>query len=97
MNLRKKTMLEALNIEKNFGGLKALDNCSISVKKGEICGLIGPNGSGKSTLFNVITGYYPSDSGVIRFKKKRIEKMAPYDIVNMGMSRTFQLPVCLTE
>ena len=85
-------MLDALNVVKNFGGLRALDNCSISIKQGEICGLIGPNGSGKSTLFNVITGYYSSDSGEIRFKELRIDKMTPYDIVDMGISRTFQLP-----
>lgn len=85
-------MLDALNVVKHFGGLRALDNCSISIEQGEICGLIGPNGSGKSTLFNVITGYYSSDSGEIRFKDISIDTMAPYDIVNMGMSRTFQLP-----
>ena len=85
-------MLSVLNVTKRFGGLTALDNCTINVEEKEICGLIGPNGSGKSTLFNVITGYYPTDNGKISYNEKHIESMTPYDIINMGISRTFQLP-----
>jgi ABC-type branched-subunit amino acid transport system ATPase component len=85
-------MLDVLNVTKTFGGLRALDNCSIRVNQGEICGLIGPNGSGKSTLFNVITGYYRSESGEVWYNDKWIGGMAPYDIINMGISRTFQMP-----
>lgn len=84
-------MLEVRNVIKNFGGLKALDNCSITVEKSGICGLIGPNGSGKSTLFNMITGYYRPDSGKILYNGNDLGKVKPYEIVNMGMSRTFQL------
>ena len=84
-------MLEVRNVTKSFGGLKAVDDCSINVEKGDICGLIGPNGSGKSTLFNVITGYYRPDSGEILYKGTNIELMKPHKIVNMGMTRTFQL------
>lgn len=84
-------MLEVFNVTKSFGGVKAVDNCSITVEKAGICGLIGPNGSGKSTLFNVITGYYRSDSGKILYNGNDIGKMKPHEIVNMGMSRTFQL------
>ncbi len=84
-------MLEVFNVTKSFGGVKAVDNCSITVEKAGICGLIGPNGSGKSTLFNVITGYYRSDSGKILYNGNDICKMKPHEIVNMGMSRTFQL------
>ncbi|MGP8337786.1 MAG: ABC transporter ATP-binding protein [Methanosarcinaceae archaeon] len=84
-------MLEVLNVTKSFGGLKAVDNCSITVRKTGICGLIGPNGSGKSTLFNLITGYYRPDSGKIFYNGSDLGKVKPYEIANMGLSRTFQL------
>ena len=57
------SLLEAQDISKAFGGIRALDTCSISVEQGTITGLIGPNGSGKTTLFNVMTGYEQVDSG----------------------------------
>ena len=65
-------LLEAQAISKAYGGIRALDTCSISVEQGTIAGLIGPNGSGKTTLFNVITGYERVDAGEIRFKGKPI-------------------------
>jgi len=83
-------MLETKGIEKNFGGLKAVDNVSIKVKEGTIMGLIGPNGAGKTTFFNLITGFLGADSGEIKFKGKDITNLKPYLISRLGMVRTFQ-------
>jgi ABC-type branched-subunit amino acid transport system ATPase component len=85
------SILEAQNISKAFGGIHALDSCTISVEQGTITGLIGPNGSGKTTLFNVITGYEQQDSGNIRFKGEVIKKQTPDKVFGMGIGRTFQL------
>ncbi|HEY5005102.1 MAG TPA: ATP-binding cassette domain-containing protein, partial [Ktedonobacteraceae bacterium] len=62
------SLLEAQNISKAFGGIRALDTCSVSVEPGTITGLIGPNGSGKTTMFNIMTGYEQADSGQVRFR-----------------------------
>ncbi len=85
------SMLEAQGITKAFGGIRALDGCSINVEQGTITGLIGPNGSGKTTLFNVITGYAQQDSGYIRFKGEMLKKQTPDKVFGMGIGRTFQL------
>ena len=85
------SLLEVSNVSKSFGGVRALDACSIDVEKGSITGLIGPNGSGKTTLFNVITGYVPADQGDIRFDGKPIDKPAPDKVFRLGVARTFQL------
>ena len=61
------SLLEVQNVSKAFGGIHALNTCSITVEEGSITGLIGPNGSGKTTLFNVITGYEKVDAGTVRF------------------------------
>ncbi len=74
----------------SFGGIKALQNISFSIEKGEVFSVIGPNGAGKTTLFNCISGLYRPDSGGIRFKEKAIEKMAPDRIAGLGIARTFQ-------
>jgi neutral amino acid transport system ATP-binding protein len=84
-------LLEALNVSKAFGGIHALDTCTVRVEQGSIAGLIGPNGSGKTTLFNVITGYERPDTGVIRFNGKTVEKPTPDKVFGMGIGRTFQL------
>lgn len=84
-------LLEALNVSKAFGGIHALDTCTVRVEQGSISGLIGPNGSGKTTLFNVITGYERPDTGVIRFNGKTVEKPTPDKVFGMGIGRTFQL------
>jgi neutral amino acid transport system ATP-binding protein len=85
------SLLEALNVSKAFGGIRALDTCSIAVGQGTITGLIGPNGSGKTTLFNVITGYETPDQGEIRFDGKSITKAPPDRVFELGVGRTFQL------
>jgi ABC-type branched-subunit amino acid transport system ATPase component len=83
-------VLEIQGVVKNFNGLKALDDFSCSVQYGEILGLIGPNGAGKTTLFNIISGFLDPDFGTILFKGKDIINMSTHQIVNIGISRTFQ-------
>ncbi|HEY7127334.1 MAG TPA: ABC transporter ATP-binding protein [Ktedonobacterales bacterium] len=85
------SILEARNVSKAFGGIHALDACSISVEQGTITGLIGPNGSGKTTLFNVITGYEHVDSGTISFQGTSITNATPDQVFRRGIGRTFQL------
>ncbi len=85
-----KTILEAKNISKSFGGLKANDQISFLVKTGEILGLIGPNGSGKSTLINIISGSIKPDKGNIKLKDHFITGLAPNKICKLGISRTYQ-------
>ena len=84
-------LLEASKVSKSFGGIRALDGCSIDVEKGSITGLIGPNGSGKTTLFNVMTGYDVVDEGDIRFDGQSIIDAAPDKVFRLGVARTFQL------
>ncbi len=85
------SLLEVQRVSKAFGGIHALNCCSISVEKGSITGLIGPNGSGKTTLFNVITGYESVDAGDIRFGGSEITRAKPDRVFSMGIGRTFQL------
>jgi branched-chain amino acid transport system ATP-binding protein len=85
------TLLEASNLNKRFGGLQAVGDVSFTVKKGTIKALIGPNGAGKTTLFNVITGTYKPSKGQIIFKGKDVSGYEPYQLVHMGMGRSFQL------
>ena len=73
-----------------FGGLTAVNELDMSVKKGEIYGLIGPNGAGKTTIFNLLTGVYEPSSGSIHFNGQRIDGLRPYQIASRGISRTFQ-------
>jgi branched-chain amino acid transport system ATP-binding protein len=84
-------MLEVKNLSKNFGGLKAVNDVSFSVEKGEIVGIIGPNGSGKTTTFNLITGFYKPDSGIVLFKNRKISNLRPDQICKEGIARTFQI------
>jgi neutral amino acid transport system ATP-binding protein len=85
------TLLEAKDISKAYGGIHALDGCSITVEEGTIAGLIGPNGSGKTTLFNVITGYEQVDGGEVRFAGSPITNQSPDKVFQLGIGRTFQL------
>ena len=84
-------MLEIQKLEKSFGGLTAVDGCSLNVEQGSITGLIGPNGAGKTTLFNLITGHYKPDRGKIIFQGEAIEKLAPHQIFKKKIYRTFQI------
>ncbi len=80
----------AEGICKSFGGLKAVDNFSMELDTGEIVGLIGPNGAGKTTVFNLITGMETPDYGKFYFQRNFITGMAPHDISELGIARTFQ-------
>jgi branched-chain amino acid transport system ATP-binding protein len=84
-------ILETVSVSKSFGGIKALTDVSLSLKKGEILGLIGPNGAGKTTLFNIIAGKYNPTSGQIFFNQKDITKLGPDKVAKMGIARTFQI------
>ncbi|HTZ40548.1 MAG TPA: ABC transporter ATP-binding protein [Syntrophales bacterium] len=84
-------MIEIRNVTKAFGGTRAVSDCTISLDRLAISGLIGPNGSGKTTLFNLITGLLKPDSGEIRFLGKRIDGRPPHAMAAQGLIRTFQL------
>ncbi len=85
------TLLSAQGISRAFGGVKALNLCSLDVEKGSITGLIGPNGSGKTTLFNVMTGYVKPDAGKVFFDGQDVTNARPDDVFARGIGRTFQL------
>ncbi len=84
-------LLRVRRVTKRFGGIVALDRVDVDVYEGEILGMIGPNGAGKTTLFNVVTGYYPPDSGRIIFRGEDITGRPPHEIAKLGISRTFQV------
>lgn len=90
-------LLNAVGIEKNFGGIKAVDTCSIGVHGASIVGLIGPNGAGKTTLFNLISGFFKPDGGRIYFDENRIDGLPPHKVFRKGLARTFQTPRELKE
>lgn len=85
------SLLTIRNISRSFGGVKANDNISFSLGKGELLALIGPNGAGKSTLFNTITGQLRPNSGSIRFEGTELVGVLPRDIWRLGIGRTFQI------
>ncbi|MCE7735879.1 MAG: ABC transporter ATP-binding protein [Candidatus Heimdallarchaeota archaeon] len=90
--MSKKVKLEAENVYKYFGGVKALQGVTLAVEKGQLTSLIGPNGSGKSTFYNVITGFldYDESNAKIKFDEQEISNMQPEVIALQGMVRTFQ-------
>ena len=77
-------------VNKRFGGLQALRDCSFSIGAGKIICLVGPNGAGKTTVFNAITGFLKADSGEVSFKEHRLTGKRPQAIVRLGVARTFQ-------
>ena len=83
-------LLEMKDVVKQFGGLTAVSNMSFHVDEGEIYGVIGPNGAGKTTIFNLITGVYQVTEGDVIFNGQSIEGKKPYQIINLGIARTFQ-------
>ncbi len=85
------TALVLENVTVAFGALKAVDDVSLSVKRGERRAIIGPNGAGKTTLFNAITGVFPPTSGRITFEGKDVTRMPAQKRARLGMSRTFQI------
>jgi branched-chain amino acid transport system ATP-binding protein len=84
-------LLEVQGIGKSFGGLQAVKDLSFTLESGEILGIIGPNGAGKTTAFNMIAGFFPPDTGSIRFKGEDITGWRPWDISHRKIARTFQL------
>lgn len=83
-------ILSAKDVSMEFGGLRAVSDFNMEIKKGEMLGLIGPNGAGKTTVFNMITGVYTPTEGDILLKDKSIKGMSTSKIVDMGIARTFQ-------
>lgn len=83
-------MLSVDHLSISFGGLRAVDDFSITINKGELYGLIGPNGAGKTTAFNLLTGVYKPDEGIIRLDGKDITGLKTIDINQAGIARTFQ-------
>ena len=83
-------ILTVENLSRAFGGIKANEDISFEVQKGQVLGVIGPNGAGKSTLFDLITGYTKPDNGKIFFEKKNIFGLKPDKISSLGIGRTFQ-------
>jgi ABC-type branched-subunit amino acid transport system ATPase component len=84
-------ILDVRGASKRFGGVTAVQRCSLAVERGKIVALVGPNGSGKTTLFNLITGVERMDEGEIFFKGDRIDHLPPHKIARRGIGRTFQL------
>ncbi len=86
-----KNILQIKNLSKYFGGLAAVSECSLQIKKGSITGIIGPNGSGKTTLFNLIAGNLKPSSGKVMFNNKDITSIPSHDLFSKGILRTFQI------
>ncbi len=83
-------LLSISNLTKSFGGLVAVGGVSFEVAQGDVLGLIGPNGAGKTTVFNLVTGVTPPDSGEIFFTQRRLARLKPHKVVELGLARTFQ-------
>ncbi len=84
-------LLETKGLQKDFGGLRATNDVSLTVKRGELLAIIGPNGAGKSTFFNLLSGFLKPDSGSVIFKGEDLTQYTPQRICRMGMSRSFQI------
>jgi ABC-type branched-subunit amino acid transport system ATPase component len=85
-------ILKVIDLNKNFGGVKAINHFSFELEQGGSLGIIGPNGSGKTTLVNLITGFLKPGSGKVLFNQKNITGLMPYEIANLGIARSFQMP-----
>lgn len=84
-------ILEVKNLSKNFGGVKAVNEVSFQIKRGEALGIMGPNGCGKSTLINLITGFIKPSGGQVLYQGKDITGIAPHKAVSLGIARSFQM------
>jgi branched-chain amino acid transport system ATP-binding protein len=84
--------LEAIDLVKSFGRLRAVDGFSMNIGPGAVKALIGPNGAGKTTFFNLVTGAPSSDSGRIRMDRRCLLKLRPYERARLEMARTYQIP-----
>ncbi len=84
-------ILDIRGVTKRFGGVIAVNRCSLALSPGKIYGLIGPNGSGKTTLFNCVTGIERRDEGEVYFQEQRIDGLKPHQVALRGVGRTFQI------
>ena len=82
------SILQVENLSKYFGGLAAVSNCSLKIKRGSITGIIGPNGSGKTTLFNLIAGNLKSSKGSVIFNNEKITDLPSHELFSKGLLRT---------
>lgn len=85
-------ILEVRDLTKSFGGVRAVDRCTLAVKENSITAIIGPNGAGKSTLFNLVAGLIAPDSGTIAFRGRHLEDALAYERPYYGLVKTFQIP-----
>lgn len=83
-------LLEVKNLGISFGGLRAVDDFEVSIRKGQLYGLIGPNGAGKTTVFNLLTGVYQPNEGIIKLDGNDITGLKTIEINKAGIARTFQ-------
>jgi branched-chain amino acid transport system ATP-binding protein len=90
-------VLEALNIVRHFGAVKAADNVSVQLQEGQTVGIVGPNGSGKTTFVNIVTGYVKPTGGQVRFREQDITGLEPREVTNLGIARSFQIPQLYTS
>ncbi|MET4389169.1 branched-chain amino acid transport system ATP-binding protein [Bradyrhizobium sp. F1.4.3] len=91
------SMLEVRNVTKRFGNLVAVNDVSMSVKRGELRAIIGPNGAGKTTFFNMISGYFAPTKGSILFEGSDVTQQPAHKRVGLGMGRTFQITEIFPE
>ena len=91
------TFLEVQHLEKHFGGIIAVNDCSFQVDKGSITSLIGPNGAGKTTAFNLISGVIQPTAGKVFFEGREITNWQPHRVTRLGISRTYQITRDLAE
>ncbi|MDB5745408.1 MAG: transporter ATP-binding protein [Massilia sp.] len=89
-SMSEQLLLNVSGVNKRFGGLQALTDVGVQIRRGQVYGLIGPNGAGKTTFFNVITGLYQPDSGVFELAGKAYSPSAPHAVAKAGIARTFQ-------
>ena len=91
------SVLKINNVNKTFGGLKALNRINLDIEKGKVHAIIGPNGAGKSTLLNVCIGLLEPDTGEVLFDNQNIIGKQPHEINQMGLARVFQTPEIFSE
>ena len=90
--MEKQPILELRDVVKDFGGVRAVDQCFLQIMPGAVAGLIGPNGAGKTTLFNLVSGAMSPTSGEILFRGRRIDGLRMHQTFELGLVRTFQIP-----
>ena len=84
-------VLRVANVSRSFGGLKAVQDVSFEVRRGEVLGIIGPNGAGKTTLFNLLNGFIRADTGQVEFEGRSLLGLKPNEVCRLGIGRTFQV------